>query len=77
VVYFREAVDLGNAIGDFNYGLCCYKGEGICLDFGEVSKSFKPLADQNYPPAQLAVGFCYNRVMAFLVTATMLAGISG
>jgi hypothetical protein len=26
-----------------------------------VSKSFKPLADQNYPPAQLAVGFCYDR----------------
>jgi hypothetical protein len=29
--YFKAAVEFGDAIGQFNYGMCCYKGEGIAL----------------------------------------------
>jgi hypothetical protein len=40
--------------------MCCYKGEGICVDSVEAFEYFKLSSDQNYPPAQLAVGFCFE-----------------
>jgi TPR repeat protein len=56
--YFRAAAELGDAIGQFNYGVCCYRGEGICIGFVEAFEYFKESSNQNYPPGQLAVGFC-------------------
>jgi hypothetical protein len=63
VKYFKAAAGQANAISQFNYGICCYRGEGICIDFVEAFEHFKQSSNQNHPPAQLAVGFClhYNR----------------
>jgi hypothetical protein len=58
VKHFKEAAEQGNAIGQFNYGICYYKGEGLCVDFAEAFEYFKQSSDQNYPPAHVAVGFC-------------------
>ena len=44
--YFKMAADQGDAVAQFNYGVCLYRGEGVPLDFSEAARYYKMAADQ-------------------------------
>jgi TPR repeat protein len=56
--YFKEAADAGNAVGQFNYGLCCYRGERALYDFREASESLNKPQNKGYVPAIHAFVVC-------------------
>jgi TPR repeat protein len=54
---FKEAADQGDAVAQFNYGLC-YRAEGLLTDFTEACEYFKLSADQSFMPGSHATAFC-------------------
>jgi TPR repeat protein len=54
----KVAADQGDAVAQFNYGVCLKKGEGVQIDFKGAAHYFKLAADQGFAAAQLNYGNC-------------------
>jgi TPR repeat protein len=58
---FRAEAEDGDAISQYNLGVCYADGKGVAKDYVEAVKWFRKAAEQNFAPAQLALGGRYGR----------------
>ena len=60
VVMLRKAAESGHADAQYDYGLCCFNGNGITEDKDEAVVWFRKAAFQGLPVAQYTMGNCYE-----------------
>lgn len=58
-VLVEEKAYKGNAVAQYNMGVCYHKGEGVSQDYTEAAKWYRLAADQGYASAQCNLGNCY------------------
>ena len=56
-----DEADAGNAISQYNLGLCYAKGNGVEVDLAEAVRWFRKAAEQGMPQAQYNLGLCLFR----------------
>jgi tetratricopeptide (TPR) repeat protein len=56
--YFKLAADQNDAHGQFYYGFCLSRGQGVKIHKREAAKYYKLAADQNHPKACFEYGVC-------------------
>ncbi len=72
---FRSAAEKGDFVAAHEYGLCCYYGRGVPLNYREAARCFGIAATKHHPPALYYRGICerdgrgldrrnYNRAIA-------------
>jgi TPR repeat protein len=54
----KRLADQGNAIGQFNYGMCLHDGDGVRIDLRGAAHYFKLSADQGDAGGQCNYGLC-------------------
>ncbi|ORY37593.1 HCP-like protein [Rhizoclosmatium globosum] len=57
--YFRVSAEKGNALAQYRFGLCYYKGRGVKKDPLDAFKWFHMSATQGNDSAQYWLGMCY------------------
>lgn len=57
----KAMAEQGNAEAQYNLGICYHEGEGVAKDVFEAVKWFRKAAEQGYPTAQSALGWCFLR----------------
>ncbi|KAJ3293541.1 hypothetical protein HDU79_000242 [Rhizoclosmatium sp. JEL0117] len=57
--YFRASAEKGNAMAQYRFGLCYYKGRGVKKDLLDAFKWFHMSATQGNDSAQYWLGMCY------------------
>ena len=55
----RVKAEKGDAVGQYNLGVCYYYGKGVPQDYDEAVKWFRKATEQNVPKAQSNLGVCY------------------
>ena len=58
---FRTAASSGDAVAQYNLGMCYARGVGVSQDMAEAVKWFRLSADQGHAAAQYELGACYLR----------------
>ena len=61
VPQLMDEADAGNAISQYNLGLCYAKGNGVEVDLAEAVRWFRKAAEQEMPQAQYNLGLCLSR----------------
>lgn len=56
---YRKAARRGNAEGQYNYGVCFEKGDGVRQSLAVAAKWYRKAAEQGYGFAQYNLGCCY------------------
>ena len=56
-----DEADAGNAISQYNLGLCYAEGNGVEVDLAEAVRWFRKAAEQGMPQAQFNLGLCLAR----------------
>ena len=56
-----DEADAGNAISQYNLGVCYAKGNGVEVDLAEAVRWFRKAAEQGMPQAQFNLGMCLSR----------------
>jgi TPR repeat protein len=56
--FFNCAADDGHPIGQFNYGICCDKGEEISVNFFQALEYFLLSTAKNYRATMRAYSHC-------------------
>ena len=59
VKWYRKAVDQGDAVAQYNLGVCYFKGEGVAQDYAEAVKWFRKAAELGHAEAQRNLAICY------------------
>ncbi len=57
----KAEADAGNAVSQYNLGLCYANGNGVEVDLAEAVKWFRKAAEQGLPEAQHNLGICLSR----------------
>jgi hypothetical protein len=72
--YFKAAADGNDAVGQFNYDVCCYPGEGAPINFGEAEDYFRLSSNQHYGPACRAYWNCvaHGRGVAVMIDESLI-----
>ena len=60
VVMLKRAAVGGLADAQYDYGLCCFNGDGLAEDKAEAVVWFRKAAFQGMPEAQYTIGYCYE-----------------
>jgi hypothetical protein len=55
---FKATADRNGTVGEFNSGVCCYRAEGIPIDFGEGVKYFRLSSKLNIEIGELVSPSC-------------------
>ena len=61
VSQLMDEADAGNAISQYNLGVCYAKGNGGEVDLAEAVRWFRKAAGQGMPQAQYNLGLCLSR----------------
>ena len=56
---FRKAAEQGDAVAQFNLGICYHEGNGVSADKVEAMNWFRKAAEQGFAEAQYNLGVCY------------------
>ena len=59
--HYQVGAEQGQAIAQFNLGLCYHEGRGVEKDLSEAVKWFRKAAEQNDAKAQYNLGVCYDK----------------
>ncbi len=57
--YFLRAAELGDATGQFWYGMSNYWGHGVLKNYAEAARNFQLAAEQQHTSAMTYLGFCF------------------
>ena len=55
----RAKADKGDAVAQYNLGVCYRDGQGVDKDYVEAVKWYRKAAEQNVAEAQYSLGLCY------------------
>ena len=61
VPQLMDEADAGNAISQYNLGVCYAKGNGVEVDLAETVRWLRKAAEQGLPQAQFNLGMCLSR----------------
>ncbi len=56
-----DEADAGNAVSQYNLGLCYANGNGVEVDLDETVRWLRKAAEQGLPEAQFNLGMCLSR----------------
>ncbi|MBQ7695673.1 MAG: sel1 repeat family protein [Lentisphaeria bacterium] len=59
IIAFKAKAKLGDAVSQYNLGLCYLNGWGVAKDMTEAAKLFRKAADKGIDEAQFNLGACY------------------